>query len=222
MIKLETEFEENADRTGVQTFRLVKRTNNTNGQPDVAIYQRIRQDGTTFAYEVFRIKVRKAGSKILDAVLQEDTESYGNVPRKNRFNNFSLYCCKTLERAEQVYSQLINDKIVEDDSTDEGESQTPPPDEKNSTGKAKRGRKAKTVKMTIPKKGERFTMKQLKLWTGEEQPLLYIRLQPMIEKGLVSIVGELREPNTRGRAQVVYMSNTNDYWQDMSSEITMN
>ena len=212
MIKLEKEFTENADGTGTQTFKLIKRTEK------VAMYQRITKDGKTFAYEVFRIKIIKAGSSFPNGMkITEDFESYGNKGKK-RFNKYSLYCCKNLNRAEEHYAKLNKEEDAELPDTDDDDL-TPSVNGESDGGK--RGPKAKNVKMPIPKKGEKFTMKKLMLWSGESQPTLYIRLKPLIEQGLVSIVGEVREAHTRGKAQILYCSNTDAFAVDIHSEKTM-
>lgn len=210
MIKLPSEFVENADKTGTQTFKLIKRTDK------VALYQRIRKDNTTFAWEVFRIKVIKKGTVIYDKVLEDDKEQYGSVTKK-KFGRYDIHCCKFLDQAEAIYDRLNKEF---DDSTDEEELDSPTPERGNNDA-PKRGRKAKQIKMPIPCKGEKFTMKKLMLISGESQPNLYVRLKSLLEQQLVSIVGEVREANTRGRAQVVYQSNTDQFAEQVPTEITI-
>lgn len=205
MKKLEVEFQMNADNTGLQTFKQIKRTDK------VAMYHRIRKDGTTHGYEVFEVKVVKAGTVYAKGAppTKEDAESYTGAQKKNWHN---AYYCKTLEQAEKRYDELVVaiknrstktvDVAIDDDDV---------PEETVKSSGGKRGRKAKEIKMPIPKKGERFTMKRLMMWSGESQPNLYNRLKVMIEMGLVAIAGEVREAHTRGKAQVLYVSNTDDY-----------
>lgn len=207
MKKLELEFKSNADQTGLQTFKQIKRT------ADVALYQRVTKDGRTFAYEVFVVKVIKAGTVFAKgaAPTKEDQESY---PGKAAFGRYA-YCCKTLERAEQFFDELVkrvNDKnaLVESEETVDSDGNFV-----DVSGKSKRGRKSKNIKMPIPKKGEKFTMKNLMAWSGESQPNLYNRLKVLIEAAMVGIAGEVREAHTRGKAQILYISNTDDFANDL-------
>lgn len=217
MKKLELEFQTNADQAGLHTFKQVKREGN------VAIYQRIRKDGSTHTFETFLIKIVKAGTVFAKGAppVKEDYESY---PGKSAFGRYA-YSCKDMAHAERRFDELVanqknlNTEVIDasegDDSIEVDKTKTV---ESNEAAKGKRGRKAKVVKMPIPKKGEKFTMKNLMAWTGESQPLLYMRLKPLVESGLVGVAGEVREAHTRGKAQILYVSNTDDFVNDLPVE----
>lgn len=211
MKHLETEFKSNADHAGLHTFKQIKYTNKG------AIYQRIRSDGTTHSFETFKIKVVKAGTKLPNGL--QVTEDYVKYPTKNDFGKWA-YGCKDLAHAENRYEQIVKENLNTEDTeadlvSDDSESIQTKSNNQIGAAKGKRGRKAKAIKMPIPKKGEKFTMKNLMAWTGESQPLLYIRLKPLVEAGMVNVAGEVREPHTRGKAQILYVSNTDDFAGDL-------
>ena len=178
------------------------------------MYQRVRKNGTTHCYEVFEVKIIKAGTIFAKgtAPTTEDAESY---PGKSAFGKYA-YCCANMEQAEQRYEQLlatIKNRTDKDDVplSDDSEAIKTKPNGQIGAAKGNRGRKPKDIKMPIPKKGEKFTMKRLMMWSGESQPNLYNRLKVLLEMGLVGIAGEVRMENTRGKAQILYVSNTDEY-----------
>ena len=210
MKDLEKEFISNVDTCGLHTFKQIKRSEHA------AIYQRIRKDGTTHTYEAFRIRIVKAGTKLPNGlVVQEDYVSY---PTKNWFGK-TAYSCKTLEQAERRYEELIKTHTVDGLEDFEGDDSTPLDKSKTveqiGATKGKRGRKAKDIKMPIPATGEKFTMKNLMAWSGESQANLYNRLKVLIENQFVGIAGEVREAHTRGKSQILYVSHTNDFVNDL-------
>ena len=196
MKKLQVEFQTNADQTGLQTFKQIKRCNNT------ALYQRIRKDGSTHSYEAFKIKIVKAGTVFAKGAtpISEDYESY---PGKGGFGKYA-YSCKTLQHAEQRYDELMKSQIVVDDVVDEDDivAGTEKKDElENKVGK--RGRKTKDrSSLKIPK--DKFTMKQLELMNPEVSfGLLYQHI-----RGLLNIEFKIVDSLTgkRGKPTVVYKS----------------
>ena len=205
MKKLEKEFVRNADQTGNMTFRQIKRTDR------VAMYERRTKDNRVFCYEVFVVKIVPKGTVFAKGAppTTEDAESY---PGARSFGRLAK-CVHSLEHAEHEYKKLIDyikqldsSELVADGETEVLDNATEPGD-----SGPKRGRKAKEIKMPIPKKGEKFTMKRLMAWSGESHPNLYNRLKVLIEAGLVGIAGEVRTANTRGKAQILYVSYTDDY-----------
>jgi hypothetical protein len=207
MKKLQVEFKSNVDLCGLHTFKQIK----TNGI--AAIYQRIRSDGTTHSFEAFKIKVVKAGAPLPNGtVVLEDYQPY---PGKSVFGK-TAFSCKDLVHAEIRYDEICkNQAYIDDDESsevdDEGNAVKTKRNDNIDAKKGRRGRKAKEVKMPIPKTGEKFTMKMMMAESGECQPILYIRLKMLIEQNKVVAVGEAREPNTRGKAQIVYLSNTDEF-----------
>ena len=207
MKKLQVEFKSSVDLCGMHTFKQIK----NNGI--AAIYQRIRKDGTTHSFEAFKIRVVKAGSPLPNgAVVQEDYQPY---PGKSAFGK-TAFSCKDLEHAEIRYEEICKNQAHIDDNEpsvvdDEGNVVKTKRNDNIVPKKGTRGRKAKSVKMPIPKSGEKFTMKMLMMDSGENQAILYIRLKVLIEQNKVVAVGEAREPHTRGKAQIVYMSNTDEF-----------
>jgi len=195
MKKLQVEFQSNVDQCGLHTFKQIKRTGNT------ALYQRIRKDKTVHSYEAFKIKIVKAGTIFAKGAkpIEEDYESY---PGKGAFGKYA-YSCKTLDRAEMRYEELLKSQIVldtvtdDDDDVDGGEKSKL--DNKSAAGK--RGRKAKDrSSLKIPK--DKFTMKQLQLLNPEVSfAFLYqhVRAFLNIQFKIVESIG-----GKRGKATIVY------------------
>lgn len=200
MKKLRVEFQSNADGCGLETFKQIKRTDK------VAMYERIRKDGTLHCVEVFLIKTIKAGTVFAkgSAPTTEDAESY---PGKSSFGKFA-YCCKTIEQAEGRYAELVQKvkELTEKDlvDTDANEVEDTTKNETKKESKAtggKRGRKPidrSTIKM--PK--DRFTMKQLELLNpGVSFGFLYQHLRSLLDKEY-TIVDTIT--GGRGKPKIVY------------------
>ena len=191
MKKLQVEFQTNADQTGLQTFKQIKRCDNT------ALYQRIRKDGSTHSYEAFKIKIVKAGTIFAKGAIpvSEDYESY---PGKGGFGKYA-YSCKTLVHAEQRYEELVKSQIVVDQVDDEdivvaGEKNSQL--EKQTVG-GKRGRKSKDRStLKIPK--DKFTIKQLELMNPDVSfALLYQHVRSLLNiefKIVASLSGKRGKP----------------------------
>lgn len=195
MKKLQVEFQSNADQCGLHTFKQIKRTANT------ALYQRIRKNGTTHSYEAFKIKIVKAGTIFAKGAkpIEEDYESY---PGKGGFGKYA-YSCKTLDRAEMRYEELLKAQIAFDDVDDDAVESTDN-EKKQSVNKVaagKRGRKAKDrSNLKIPK--DKFTMKQLELLNPEVSfAFLYQHIRSLlnIEYKIVESIG-----GKRGKPTIVY------------------
>jgi hypothetical protein len=193
MKNLQLEFQTNADQTGLQTFKQIKRSNNT------ALYQRVRKDGTIHSYEAFKIKIVKAGTIFAKGAVpvSEDYESY---PGKGGFGKYA-YSCKTLSQAEQRYDELVKSQIVVDDVEDDDTVVGTEKKVKSVTYGAKRGRKTKDRgALKIPK--DKFTIKQLELMNPEVSfAFLYQHVRAMlnIEFKIVDSIG-----GKRGKPTIVY------------------
>jgi len=195
MKKLQVEFQSNADQTGLHTFKQLKRSTNT------ALYQRTRKDGTTHSYEAFKIKIVKAGTVFAKGAtpVAEDYESY---PGKGGFGKYA-YSCKTLERAQLRYDELLRSEIALDDADDDivivadGEKNQ----SVNKVATGKRGRKAvDRSSLKIPK--DKFTMKQLELLNPNVSfALLYQHIRALLDVQF-KIVGTLQ--GGRGKPTLVY------------------
>ena len=83
MKQLEKEFIKNVDSCGDNRFFQLLRKN------DVAVYSRTKLDGRICSYEVFKIKVIKAGTSLPGGgVVEEDYERY---PSKNDFGKTAMH-----------------------------------------------------------------------------------------------------------------------------------
>jgi hypothetical protein len=198
MKTLKEEFQMNADMTGVQTFKQIKRT------PHAAIYQRIRHDGTTHSFEAFRVKVVKAGTKMVtgDLVL-EDYEPY---PRKGSFGRIAS-SCKTLEQAEKMFAFYVSITGRDEINGEEiDETEIPGADvkglpHKEPTSGKTRGRKAIDRSIIVFPK-EKFTMKQFSDMNPDvSQGFLYLHLQTLIDTEY-QVVG--RMTGGRGKPTLIY------------------
>jgi len=174
---LEKEFICNADFTGKQTFRQLRKDNG------VAMYERIRPDDSHFGYEVFLIKTVKAGKKLPGGKVV--TEDYERYPGAHVWGK-TAWSAKTLDDAEDKFDKLV--AMV-----------------KSEVGQPKRrGRKSKKIDLVLPV-GE-FTMKMLIAETGLTHSVLYVRLQKLIKDGIVKEVRRQKSETARGKAVVVYQT----------------
>lgn len=196
MKKLQIEFQSNVDSTGLQTFKQIKRSDNT------ALYQRVRKDGSTHSFEAFKIKIIKAGTVFAKGAVPvaEDYESY---PGKTAFGRFA-YSCKDLLAAEQRYDQLVKSQIVLEEVEEDDEQEGAVP-EKSESGKevatGKRGRKAKD-RSTLKFPKDKFTMKQLEIMNPDFSfAFLYQHVRALlnIDFKIVASVG-----GKRGKPTIVY------------------
>ena len=103
---LEAEFQTNANKTGLQTFRMVCQGTMTNGK-HIYIYQRKYPDGKVFGYEVVIPSVKKAGTYPLpgDKTITY-TEDFEEYPGASVFG-FRAWFCSTKETAEKRYNELM-------------------------------------------------------------------------------------------------------------------
>jgi len=178
----------NADKVGNNIFTQVKR------EGKVAIYKRSWPDGEVKSYEVFIIKTVEKGSPLPNGKTVEET--YESYPGAASFGK-TAYDCKTIDRAESRFVELMEKVKNRDDAKEEAIK----------TGKpVRRGRKASVNKnvMTIPSKNSKFTINMMISDTGEKKPNLYIIVKKWIADGLVRVAGTQRKEGQRGRAEVVY------------------
>ncbi len=219
MKKLELSFETNADQTGKMRFIQLERCDT------VALYRRDRLDGTTFSYELFKIKVVKAGTKLPNGkVVEEDYEKY---PTKHNFGVWA-WEFKSLTIAVNNYNRVKQDiaDAAESDLIATADIETPDESEMVTLDRAtgeiiggvtesvtigentlevetvstgKRGRKA-AVRPEIKYPSVTFTMKDLLSVNAEwSQPLLYIKLQEAISENKIMDLGNV--PNHSGRGK---------------------
>ena len=176
MKTLEKEFVMNADKTGNHTFKQLRK------EDGVALYERVRPDGSHFDYEVFVVKTVKAGTALPGGKkVEEDYEQYPGAAQWGK----TAWSPASLGAAEEKFDQLVA-KL------------------KSEAGLPKRrGRKSKApASITLPK--GKFTMKVLIEKTGLTQPVLYLRIKALMQAGKVVEVGRVKSESGRGRAQVVY------------------
>ena len=175
---LEKQFECNTDKSGDQIFRQMRK------KDGVAMYQRIRPDGSIKGYDVFIIKTIKAGTPLPHGKsVAEDYEQYPGAAQWGK----TAWSPSSESAAEEKFDDLVLRMRSE-------------------IGQPKRrGRKAvATTKFVVP--SGKFTMKMLVEQTGMTQPVLYMRIQKLITDGKVVVVDRIRSENSRGRLVVVYQS----------------
>jgi len=118
MIKLEVRFMsgDGGFSANPLIYTQLKRTDK------VAIYQRSKQNGIPYDYEVFLIKVKPKGTVIFNKVVQDDTEQYPSTAQFGRvawaFNDIGLAMAKFHELTQQTESD--NNTYTSDGSDDGG------------------------------------------------------------------------------------------------------
>ena len=195
MKTLQTKFEANVDKTGVNTFEQIKRTN------EVALYKRTRPTGTE-VFEVFIIKVVPKGAKLPGgAVVAEEYESY---PGAASFGK-SAYFCTNEDRADAHFGALV-EKVANRTETLESAAfvSTVGEDVEVSLEEpgCKRGRKAVIRPAIVFPTTEQWTMKDLvgiNSEAGWNQPLLYLAIK---NNPQVVEVGEVK--GGRGKPAKIY------------------
>lgn len=150
----------------------------------VAMYQRIRPDGSSHGYEVFIIKTIKAGTALPGGKsVAEDYEQYPGAAQWGK----TAWSPPGAAAADVKFDALVKRLRSE-------------------VGQPKRrGRKA-TAATTFVVPSGKFTMKMLIEQTGMTQPVLYIRLQKLIKEGKVVEVDRVRTETGCGRLAVVYQT----------------
>lgn len=177
---LQREFVSNDNKCGDQLFSQVKRTGN------VCIYKRTRLNGTVHGYEVFTVKTVKAGTAFPNGKsVEKDYEQY---PGASSFGR-TAWAPSSLERAEEIFDSLLNDKNdAQTDSPEEGSSPEVVP-----------------VKEAIsPVVEGEFSKKSFAIAQGVSDAKAYQMIQELIERGEVK---ESRRVSTggRGRPMVLYV-----------------
>lgn len=172
---LQKEFTMNADKSGDQLFKQLRKENG------VALYERLRDD-KHYDYEVFVIKTIAAGTPLPNGKKVE--VAYEQYPGAAAWGK-SAWSPATLEQANTMFDKLVT-KL------------------KSEAGQPKRrGRKSKNTQKIVLPKGK-FTMKSLISKTGLTQPVLYLQLKKLIAAGVVVEVDRVKTDSGRGRLAVVY------------------
>jgi len=172
---LQKEFTMNADRSGDQVFKQLRK------ESGVALYERLK-DGRHYDYEVFVIKTIAAGTPLPNGKKVEVT--YEQYPGAAQWGK-SAWSPVTLEQANVMF-----DNVVAKLQSEVGQPK-------------RRGRKSKITKEIVLPRGK-FTMKALIAKTGLTQPVLYLRLQKLVKSGTVIEVGRIKTDSGRGRLAVIY------------------
>ncbi len=206
MKELDVEFVKNCDFCGNHTFTQIR------FEKDIYIYRRTRKDGTIHSYEVFSRKIVKAGTTYPNGKVEpEDRVSY---PGKSSFGRTAA-SCKTLEWAEKRFDDMLNGRFIRPDEPEEEILDTDSTDvvEIDSSEPKKRGRKKQELYLPIPNKGEKFSMKTLIEQTGKAQGSIYPKLKLLVDSGKVSVSHTFRNEGQRGKSQIMYVSNTDEFVQ---------
>lgn len=169
MIKLETTFVsgEGGFSTDPLTYTQLARTENT------AIYERSRS-GSVKDYEVFRIKILAKGTKIFDAITEDDQEKY---PGTSQFG-FIAWSFNQRLAAMKRYEQLSKD-----DADKAAEALEP------------------KKELLIPVK--EFTVGEFAEANGMTYANAFIFVKGALEKGSVKFVREERR-QAKGKASKIY------------------
>ena len=173
------------------TLTQLKRT------PTVALYQRTQKSGAPQGYEVFIVKIVKAGTPQLGGgVVEEDYEVY---PRANSFGK-TAWAPGSLGHAEKIYENLVKGlKPGDVGEDDEGDDETPEAPE-TTEPKAKRVKKELPV-LTLPDK--EFTVGELAELNKVEYPIAYQFTKAALEAKTVKFVRTERR-NVKGKESSIY------------------
>ena len=198
MIKLQTLFKMNADKTGEMTFEQVKRTDK------VALYKRTYPDGRLHSYEVFEIFIVKAGAKLPNGVVvAEDYEKYCTANSRNAYFCNSEF--RALIRYNELISQIAERTIINvaDENTVSDDAETLV-SEIVTTGK--RGRKPVVRPALVFPTSKTWTMRELVTLNNAHwnQPTAYIELQKLIKTNLIKISGEQNNTGNKGKPAKLY------------------
>ena len=192
MIKLQTQFTTNADKTGDMTFEQVKRTSR------VAMYKRTYPNGKLHSYEVFEIFVVKAGAKLPNGcVVAEDYEKYCTANSRN------AYFCSSEARALIRYKELIAQ--IANRTIDNVTAETTVGEVVETSGnvtRGKRGRKSVVRPEIVIPTTPTFTINDiLKLNSSWTKPTLYLAVK---SHSGIKFVGTKQNVGCRGKATNLY------------------
>lgn len=194
MNDLPKSFVKNVDQTGMHTFNQLKKVDN------VYMYERVRKNGTTFAYEVFISKFIAKGTQLPGGLVEK--EDRWQYPGAKGFGANAL-CCNTMQHAEQRFDEMVdrNKQLKESRAEALAESErTGEPVKRRGSVSTK-----KAISIVVPAKGKRFTMKMLMAEYDMAQPVLYPVVQSWLQQGLIAEDGEVKAEG-RGRPSKQFVS----------------
>lgn len=173
------------------TLTQLKRT------PTVALYQRTQKNGMAGGYEVFIVKIVKAGTPQLGGgVVEEDYEVY---PRANSFGK-TAWAPGSLGHAEKIYANLCQGlkpcDVGEDSDEDDEGAETP----ETTEPKAKRVKKELPV-LTLPV--TEFSVKELAEQNRVEYSVAYLNVKAWLEAKTVKLVRTERRA-AKGKETSIY------------------
>jgi hypothetical protein len=174
-------FVANHDFVGKCEFSKVKQNGST------YLYVRKKLKSNTVWYEVFNAKKIRKGSLLPNGAIElEDRMQY---PRANSFGR-TAHCCKDLTVAEKKFVELVSKAYQE-------------PEEIELDMPKKRGRKTIDFALELPPLNKEFTIKELVELNGQNQGVIYLRLQDKLREGIVAIAGHKRLAS-RGKPTIIY------------------
>lgn len=179
-------------QAGAVTLTQLKRT------PTVALYQRTQKNGMPQGYEVFMVKIVKAGTPQLGGgVVEEDYEVY---PRANSFGK-TAWAPGSLGHAEKIYENLVKGlkpcDVGEDvDEDEDGGAEAP----ETTEPKAKRVKKDLPV-LTLP--ATEFSVKELAEQNKVEYSVAYLTVKAALEAKTVKLVRTERRA-AKGKETSIY------------------
>ncbi len=164
-----------------------------------ALYQRTQKNGMPGGYEVFMVKVVKAGTPQLGGgVVEEDYEVY---PRANSFGR-TAWAPGSLGLAEKIYENLVKGlrpRDVESTEDDDGPEETPTV---STRVPGQRGRvKGARPQLTVPT--TEFSVKELAELNTVEYPIAFTFIKEAIEANTIKLVRSERRAS-RGKLTNVY------------------
>lgn len=191
MKKLQKEFVGNFDRVGNNKFVQIRKEN------DVAIYERQNMDGTFRSYEVFIVKVIPKGASLPNG--SKVSEAYEQYPGSSAFGR-TAYDCKTIGAAEERFDELVKKAKESRLAKEQAEASGEPVKKRGGRRSVK-----EKVKIELPKKNTKFSMKLLIAETKQSQPQLHPIVKQWLADGLIEIAEKVKAEGGRGRPSYVYI-----------------
>lgn len=190
MKQIETEFESNANSTGLQKFRCLKHEVSPQGKN---VYLHVRthaqghQLGKIFGYEVFIPTITKAGTiqKFPNGITRTVEEDMENYPGASMFGR-TAYFCSSLASAEKRFADMMGQVIEVEESVEE---------EKEIVAKAPQPLKGKKPDLLVPV-GE-FTINDFAEHNKISYPTARNGLQFFLQDGEISLAKEQRVGNAK-------------------------
>jgi hypothetical protein len=201
---LETTKVWTGDGLGAQaavTLTQLKRTPVEGAPFPAALYRRTQKNGQPGGYEVFIIKVVKAGTPLPGGGMVE--ESYEQYPTANRFGKIA-WAPGGLNRATEIYENLVKGLKPCDEADDvPGENNDEPLTEPAVTRVPGQRGRAKGIRPQLTVPVMEFSVKELAVANKVDYPIAFTFIKEAIEGNTIKLVRTERRA-ARGKETNIY------------------